>query len=176
MEIVYKKLNEIKPYEKNPRRNDEAVEYVKQSIKEFGFKVPLVIDKNGTIVTGHTRYKASQELGLKEVPCVIADDLNEKQIQAFRIADNKVSDYSIWDNKLLLEELEDIDFEIFTGFNESDLFEDIKKLEELDEADNNVVTENDEGVVYTVQFKTQDIQLLNAVKELIQNSEESIYE
>lgn len=176
MEIVYKKLNEIKPYEKNPRRNDEAVEYVKQSIKEFGFKVPIVIDKDGVIVTGHTRYKASQELGLKEVPCVIADDLNEKQIQAFRIADNKVSDYSIWDNKLLLEELEDIDFEIFTGFNESDLFEDIKKLEELDEADNNVVTENDEGVVYTVQFKTQDIQLLNAVKELVQNSEGSIYE
>lgn len=176
MEIINKKLNEIKPYEKNPRRNDEAVEYVKQSIKEFGFKVPIVIDKNGTIVTGHTRYKASQELGLKEVPCVIADDLNEKQIQAFRIADNKVSDYSIWDNKLLLEELEDINFEIFTGFNESDLFEDIKKLEELDESDNEVITENAEGVVYTIQFKTQDIQLLNAVKELVKNSEDSIYE
>ena len=92
MEIVYKKVNELIPYKSNPRINDEAVEYVKNSIKEFGFKVPIVIDKNNVIIAGHTRLKASLELGLKEVPCIIADDLSEEQIKAFRLADNKVSE------------------------------------------------------------------------------------
>lgn len=94
MEIVYKKIEDLKPYENNPRFNDEAVQYVANSIKEFGFKVPMVIDKDGTIVAGHTRYKASIELGLKEVPCIIADDLSKEQIKAFRLADNKVSEKS----------------------------------------------------------------------------------
>ena len=108
MEIINKKLTEIKPYEKNPRRNDEAVEYVANSIKEFGFKVPIVIDKDGTIVAGHTRYKASKKLGLKEVPCIVADDLNEEQIKAFRLADNKVGEIAEWDFGLLDDELNDI--------------------------------------------------------------------
>ena len=77
MEIKMIKVDDLKPYENNPRFNDEAVEYVAKSIKEFGFKVPMVIDKNNTIVAGHTRYKASLELGLKEVPCIIADDLTD---------------------------------------------------------------------------------------------------
>lgn len=109
MEIINKKLTEIKPYEKNPRRNDEAVEYVANSIKEFGFKVPIVIDKDGTIVAGHTRYKASKKLGLKEVPCIVADDLNEEQIKAFRLADNKVGEIAEWDFDLLNDELFDIE-------------------------------------------------------------------
>ena len=79
MEIIYKKVSEITPYENNPRFNDNAVQYVANSIKEFGFKVPIVIDKNNIIIAGHTRLKASIELGLKEVPCVIADDLTEEQ-------------------------------------------------------------------------------------------------
>lgn len=108
MEIVVKKLEEIKPYEKNPRKNDNAVEYVANSIKEFGFKVPIVIDKDGVIVAGHTRYKASQKLGLKEVPCIIADDLSDEQIKAFRLADNKVGEQAKWDNNLLNIELDDI--------------------------------------------------------------------
>lgn len=176
MEIVLKKLDELKPYAKNPRINDDAVEYVMNSIKEFGFKVPLVIDKNGVIVTGHTRYKASQKLGLKEVPCIVANDLTDKQLQAFRIADNKVSDYSIWDNKLLLDELEDINFEIFTGFDVSDLFEDIKDLNELDEKDTEVIDDNDDGVVYVIQFKTQNKELMEEIKELINGTEGAIYE
>lgn len=142
MEIINKKLEELIPYENNPRDNEKAIDKVADSIKEFGFKVPLVIDKNNVIVTGHTRYLASKKLGLKEVPCLIADDLNEKQIKAFRIADNKVSDYSIWDNKKLLGELEELNFEIFTGFEMSDLFEDIKDLDILDENDNDVINEN----------------------------------
>ena len=108
MEIIEKKLEDIRPYEKNPRKNDGAVEYVANSIKEFGFKVPIVIDENGVIVAGHTRYKASQKLGLDVVPCVVADDLTEKQIQAFRLADNKVSEQARWDNELLGEELADL--------------------------------------------------------------------
>lgn len=108
MKIVNKKISELKPYENNPRFNDEAVEYVAKSIKEFGFKVPMVIDKNNVIVAGHTRYKASLELGLNEVPCIIADDLTEEQIKAFRLADNKVSEKASWSFELLDEELDDI--------------------------------------------------------------------
>lgn len=129
MEIVNKKIDELTPYANNPRFNDDAVEYVAKSIKEFGFKVPMVIDKNNVIVAGHTRYKAALELGLKEVPCIIADDLTDEQVKAFRLADNKVSDYSIWNNVALLDELDDLkDLDIFTGFKESELFG-----EELDE-------------------------------------------
>jgi ParB/RepB/Spo0J family partition protein len=83
-------LAELKPYEKNPRRNDASVEYVANSIKEFGFKVPIVIDRDGVIVAGHTRYKAAKKLGMEKVPCIVADDLSEAQIKAFRLADNKV--------------------------------------------------------------------------------------
>lgn len=124
MEIVYKKLEELKPYDNNPRNNDNAVDYVANSIKRFGFKVPLVIDKNNEIVTGHTRYKASKLLGLTEVPCIVADDLTPKQIQAFRIADNKTNDMAEWNDDLLSIELkdvlEDIDMTEF-GFGDFEL-------------------------------------------------------
>ena len=108
MNIKMIKVDDLKPYENNPRFNDEAVEYVAKSIKEFGFKVPIVIDKNGVIVAGHTRYKASMELGLKEVPCIVADDLTEEQVKAFRLADNKVSEQASWNYDLLNIELDDI--------------------------------------------------------------------
>ncbi len=126
MNIIEKSINEVKPYKNNPRKNDEAVEYVANSIKEFGFKVPIIIDKNNIIVAGHTRYKASKRLGLQKVPCIIADDLNDEQIKAFRLADNKVSEKSEWDDSLLDEELSNIfdidmklfDFDIFNGEQE----------------------------------------------------------
>lgn len=108
MEIIYKKLDELKPYEKNPRKNDDAVEYVANSIKEFGFKVPIIVDENNIIIAGHTRYKASKKLGIKEVPCIIADDLTEEQIKAFRLADNKVSEKAKWDTDLLGMELDSL--------------------------------------------------------------------
>ena len=108
MEIINKKITELKPYENNPRLNDDAVEYVAKSIKEFGFKVPIIVDKNNVIVAGHTRYKASLELGLKEIPCIVADDLTEEQVKAFRLADNKVSEKAQWNYELLDEELNDI--------------------------------------------------------------------
>ena len=108
MEIKMIKVEDLKPYKNNPRFNDDAVEYVAKSIKEFGFKVPMVIDKNNEIVAGHTRYKASLELGLKEVPCIVADDLTDEQIKAFRLADNKVSEQANWNYDLLNLELDDI--------------------------------------------------------------------
>lgn len=112
MQIITKKIDELKPYLNNPRFNDDAVEYVAQSIKEFGFKVPIIIDKNNEIVAGHTRYKASIELGLEEVPCIVADDLSEEQIKAFRLADNKVSEKAQWNMELLEEELADLDIDM----------------------------------------------------------------
>lgn len=112
MEIVNKKIEDLKPYENNPRLNDEAVEYVANSIKEFGFKVPIVIDTDNVIVAGHTRYKASKKLGLEEVPCIVADDLTPSQIKAFRLADNKVAEKSEWYDELLDLETMNLEFDL----------------------------------------------------------------
>ncbi len=127
MQIEYIDLKSIKPYEKNPRKNEEAVSYVLESIKQFGFKVPIVVDVNNEIVCGHTRYLAAKELKLKEVPCIKADDLTDEQIRAYRLADNKVAEFSQWDSDLLDSELDrllDIDMELF-GF-----FDDVEEIEE----------------------------------------------
>ena len=113
MDIKTLNINELKPYEKNPRKNDEAVKYVAESIKQFGFKVPIVIDKEHVIVAGHTRWKAAKKLGISEVPCIVADDLTDEQIKAFRLADNKVAEKAEWDLDLLSFELDDlIDFDM----------------------------------------------------------------
>lgn len=139
MEIIMKGLDEVHPYEKNPRKNEDAVQYVAESIKEFGFKVPIVIDNDGVIVAGHTRYKAAKQLGLESVPCIVADDLTDKQIKAFRLADNKVSEKAGWDFALLEEELQILDFDMeafgFTGHEEVDIsgfFDEAPPKEEKD--------------------------------------------
>ena len=106
--LIYKHIDELVPYENNPRDNEKAVDAVANSIKEFGFKVPVIIDENNIIVAGHTRVKASKKLGVTEIPCIVADDLTEEQIRAFRLADNKVAELSEWDFKKLEEELADI--------------------------------------------------------------------
>lgn len=106
MEIVYKNLGSIIPYENNPRINDPAVDAVAASIREFGFKVPVVIDRMGVIVAGHTRVKAAEKLGMTQVPCVIADDLTDEQVRAFRLADNKTGELAGWDFEKLEAELE----------------------------------------------------------------------
>lgn len=118
MNIIQVSVDDLKPYKNNPRYNDDAVEYVANSIREFGFKVPIVIDKNNVIVTGHTRLKAALELGLDTVPCIVADDLTDEQVKAFRLADNKVSEMAAWDFEKLDLELDgilDFDMEDF-GF------------------------------------------------------------
>lgn len=132
MQIVEKGIKDIKPYEKNPRKNDSAVDAVANSISQFGFKVPVVIDKENIIICGHTRYKAAKKLGLEVVPCVIADDLTEEQIKAYRLADNKVSELAEWDIDLLGEELEgvfDIDMSDF-GFDISEEEEETELIED----------------------------------------------
>lgn len=112
MNIITMKIRNIKPYKNNPRRNDAAVEFVKKSIQEFGYLVPIVIDKNNEIVAGHTRYKALKQLGIQEVPCVIADELTDEQVKAFRIADNSVSDVAEWDFSKLATELQGISLDL----------------------------------------------------------------
>ena len=112
-------IGKIKPYENNPRKNDDAVDAVAESIRQFGWKQPIVIDKAGVIVAGHTRYKAAQKLGCKTVPCVMADDLTEEQVKAYRLADNKVAELAYWDFGKLdkeLAEIADIDMDDF-GFD-----------------------------------------------------------
>lgn len=105
MRIVYKKLEDLVPYENNPRDNQEAVQFVAASIREFGFKVPIVVTGDGVIVAGHTRYLAAKQLGLSEVPCIEADDLTEEQVRAYRLADNKTAEMSAWDEEKLEQEL-----------------------------------------------------------------------
>ena len=122
MQIIDKKIGEVKPYEKNPRKNDNAIDAVASSISQFGFKNPIVIDGNNVIICGHTRYKAAQKLGFDVVPCVVADDLTDEQIKAYRLADNKVSELAEWDIDLLGDELDgifDIDMSDF-GFDLSE--------------------------------------------------------
>lgn len=109
MNIIEKNINEITPYENNPRFNDDAVEMVANSIREFGFKNPIIVDKNNVIVAGHTRLKARKKLKLKTVPVIVANDLTEEQIKAFRLADNKVAEFSTWDMQALMAELEGIE-------------------------------------------------------------------
>ena len=135
MEIKDLKITDLKPYEKNPRMNDNAVPYVANSIKEFGFKVPIIIDKKNVIVAGHTRYKAAQQLGLETVPCIIADDLTPKQIKAFRLADNKTAEKAEWETEFLsdeLKELLDVDMGAF-GFE--DVLDDLEEELEAQEDD-----------------------------------------
>ena len=144
MEVKNIDINKIIPYVNNPRNNKDAIDKVAASIKEFGFKVPIIIDKNNVIVTGHTRILAANKLGLNEVPCIVADDLTEAQIKAFRIADNRVSEFSEWDQELLkieLEGLKELDFNIeLTGFELDDLELDVKEEQEYDE-DNDIIEE-----------------------------------
>jgi hypothetical protein len=144
MQIVEKSLNELTPYKNNPRKNDNAVDAVAASIKAFGFKCPIVIDKEGVIVCGHTRAKAAKKLKIKTVPCVIADDLTDDEIKAFRLADNKVGELAEWDLPALDLELADIDFDMgdfgLTD-NGKDFFENRERNDKSKQEDNDEYNE-----------------------------------
>lgn len=139
IKIIYKPTDKIVPYENNPRLNDEAVEPVANSIKQFGFKVPIIIDSSNIIVAGHTRFKAAKQLGMDKVPCIVADDLTDEQIKAFRLADNKVAEKATWDMDKLdmeLSELNELDFDMSDfGF---------EALVEADESDDDDFFEENE--------------------------------
>lgn len=109
-QIIMKKINEIKPYIRNPRKNDKTVELLCKVIPKVGFNVPLVIDEKGIIVKGHARFTAAIRLGMKELPCIITH-ADEEAIKADRIADNKISEFSEWINEELSHELDMIDFD-----------------------------------------------------------------
>ena len=115
MQILQKPIGDITPYEKNPRKNDSAVDAVADSIREFGWQQPIVIDKDGVIIAGHTRYKAAKKLKCKEVPVVIAENLTDEQARAYRLADNKTGELARWDFTSLEEEL--------AGFSKIDMSE-----------------------------------------------------
>ena len=137
LDIEYIPLEEITPYENNPRLNDDSVPFLMNSIREFGFSVPMVLDDDNVIVAGHTRWKAAKELGMKEVPCIRASHLSDEQVKAFRLADNQVGANSGYDFDLLdleLKELEEMgwDMESF-AFNISSYEEDEPLLDDLDD-------------------------------------------
>ena len=129
LRIEYVPVDRIRPYENNPRLNEDAIPLVRKSIEEFGFQVPLVLDKDLVVVTGHTRLAAAKELGMTELPCVIAKDLSPEKAKAFRLADNKVSEAAGWDFTALQYEIEELgdfgfDMEDF-GFIDYDAIDDM---------------------------------------------------
>lgn len=152
LKIVYKKIDDLTPYENNPRLNDGAVDAVAKSIEEFGFKVPIVIDKDGVIVAEHTRLKAAKQLHIDEVPCIIADDLSDEELKAFRLADNKVSELAEWDFDKLDAELKNIDFDMSDfGFDFNTIDEENDKF---DDADTEYHDINDKTII-AIEFDTE---------------------
>lgn len=128
MKIEVLKIDDLKPYENNPRNNLEAVEAVANSLRRFGWQQPIVIDKNNVIVAGHTRYEAAKRLAMDKVPCKRAEDLTEEQIKAYRLADNKTSELAGWNFEKLeqeLDELADFGMEDFGFTDNSDLDNDL---------------------------------------------------
>jgi ParB-like chromosome segregation protein Spo0J len=126
IKIIKKDIDELIPYENNARINDAAIDVVANSINDFGFKNPCIIDKNNVLIAGHTRVAACKKLGIKEIPCIVADDLTDEQIKAFRIADNSSAQVAEWDMDKLMAELQDIDYDMAKyGFD--------KQIEQIDD-------------------------------------------
>lgn len=135
--IKYGDPVELIPYENNPRINDYAVKKVMESIKEFGFRNPILVDANMVIIAGHTRREASLLLGLEQVPYIVADDLTPEQVKAYRIADNKLGELAVWDDEMLKSELidlqeADVDLEVM-GFTDIDIMQIFKEDEPEEE-------------------------------------------
>ena len=176
IQIITINIDDLLEYENNPRLNDAAVDAVAASIKEFGFKVPIVATSDGEIINGHTRFKASKRLGLEKVPVIIADDLTEEQIKAFRLADNKVSEFSKWDEDKLRDELKQLEMDMTEfGFEFAELTElleeekekeqepEIKFTEELGEESNYIVLKFDTSVDWLLLESLFDLPRVHAL-------------
>ena len=170
--ITTLKLSELKPYDNNPRNNAHAVDAVAESIREFGFKVPIIIDRNNVIVAGHTRYLAAAQLGLEEVPCIIADDLTDEQVKAFRLADNKTAELSEWNFDMLEDELAGISLDMslfgFGDLPEEDTKEkkekpDVEFSETLEECHNYIVLYFDNDIDWIQAESLFDIKPVQAL-------------
>jgi len=121
MKIELKNIGSVRPYDRNPRINDAAVDAVVASLREFGFRQPIIVDAESIIIVGHVRYKAAVKMGLQNIPVHVATDLTAEQVRAYRLADNKTNEFSEWDFSLLEEELENIDFDMSVfAFNSLD--------------------------------------------------------
>lgn len=173
MQIIEMSLQDLKPYENNPRINDKAVEVVAKSIEEFGFKNPIIVDKDNVIVAGHTRYRASKRLGLETVPVIMADDLTPEQVKAFRIMDNKSAEMAEWDYEKLKEELESLQIEEYdlnlTGLSPieiDDLLDDepldVEEVELPKESSDVATTQNDKLTFgkYKVVLTAEEFEML----------------
>jgi hypothetical protein len=135
MELQHWELSKFKPYQNNPRRNDEVVDKMVKSIAEYGFRMPVVVKSDGTVVDGHLRLKAAQQIGMAQVPVVLADELNDQQVKAFRLLANRSANWAEWDTELLAMELTELDLGDFdldlTGFDDTEL--DLLLLEDTEE-------------------------------------------
>lgn len=138
MKLEKIEISKIKPYEKNARKNNEAVEYVVKSIEQCEYIAPIIIDENNVILAGHTRYRALKKLGYTEAECVIKEGLTEEQKKKYRLLDNKTSEFSEWDFDLLKDELADLDFgdlEIDWGISNTEFEENNEHLREQEDID-----------------------------------------
>lgn len=143
--IIYLKINELKPYANNPRKNEKAIDMVAKSIEDFGFKNPIIVDSNMVIIAGHTRLEAAKQLGIDEVPVIVADDLTEDQANALRLVDNRTNEIAEWDFEKLKEELENIDMNMDDfNFDFKELMVEHEEVEdddfEIDDAFNEIET------------------------------------
>jgi len=166
MKIQQLKPSDLKPYFNNPRKNEDAVEKVAESIQAFGFKSPIIVDKNNVIIAGHTRLKAALKLGLEKIPVIVAKDLDEGKARAYRIADNRTSDFSYWDGEKLNRELEELDSEL--NFDWFDLFEedDPEKFGADDFQNLNLGFEKGENHSIVVHFQTlEDLEKFGKIIE-----------
>ena len=171
-QIVMKKLNEVKPYFRNPRRNDKTVEMLVKVIPQVGFNVPILIDKDGVIVKGHARYKAAFKLGMEEVPCVVTN-ASEEQIKLDRITDNKISELSEWLDEGLAHEIDmlDISFEGILG--DLDLKNDViesqfseTELEQVDFTEPDITPEQKQKIYEEMLAKKEEEAYQELEKEI----------
>lgn len=156
MKIEYLKIEDLKVYDNNPRKNDAAVGSVMASIKEFGFKVPIVVDKDNVIVAGHTRLKAAKKMDMKEVPCIVADDLSPVQVKAFRLADNKTGEMAEWDFEKLEIELKELEEEM-QELSMLDFGFDMKKFEAEEDGDEKIIEDEVPKLPKEIKTKQGDI-------------------
>lgn len=174
MEVLNLKIDEIKPYENNPRNNDGAVDATANSIKEFGWRQPIVVDKDKVIVAGHTRYYAAKKLGYDVVPVVDASDLSDEQVKAYRLADNKTGELAEWDFGLLDDELSDIidiDMSDF-GFENEDISSELP--DDFFTENDSQPTDNKRYLTWAnkkVEVNDEDIELLDSKLEEFEGSE-----
>lgn len=171
-EIVMKKLNEIRPYFRNPRKNDKTVEMLVKVIPQVGFNVPILIDKNGVIVKGHARYKAAFKLGMEEVPCVVTN-ASEEEINLDRITDNKISELTEWLDEGLMHEIDAIDIGFNDILKDLDLKNDViesqfseTQLESLDYTEPNITPEQKQKIYEEMVQKKQEEAISKLEKEI----------